>query len=159
MIESVGRYRNITIISAHAPTEEEEDMEKEEFCECLQEIYHKIQKYKLVIIMGDFNAKIGKEEYQKKVAGKYTMHNIINENGNLLGHFATRNGLKIKGTTFPHKNIHLGAWKIPGSNGVNQTDHVLVSLRHSDSITDVRSSRGKYQVSMELTKQTMGWYR
>jgi endonuclease/exonuclease/phosphatase family metal-dependent hydrolase len=30
--------------------------------------------------MGDFNAKTGKEEYQKKVAGKYTIHNISNEN-------------------------------------------------------------------------------
>jgi endonuclease/exonuclease/phosphatase family metal-dependent hydrolase len=45
--------------------------EKEEFHDCLEEIYHKIQKYDLVIIMGDFNAKIGKGEYQKKVAGKY----------------------------------------------------------------------------------------
>jgi hypothetical protein len=58
--------------------------------------------------MGDFNAKIGKEEDQKKVAGKYKIHDISNENGNLLGQFAKRNGLKMKRTTFPHKNIHLG---------------------------------------------------
>jgi uncharacterized NAD(P)/FAD-binding protein YdhS len=61
-----GRYRNITIISVHAPTEEKEDREKEEFYECLEEIYHKIQKYDLVIIMRDFKAKIRKEEYQRK---------------------------------------------------------------------------------------------
>jgi hypothetical protein len=41
--------------------------------------------------MGHFNAKIGKEEHQKKVAWKYTIHDISNENGNLLGKFATRN--------------------------------------------------------------------
>jgi endonuclease/exonuclease/phosphatase family metal-dependent hydrolase len=91
-----GRYRNITIISVHAPTEEKEDREKEEFYECLEEMYHKIQKYDLVIIMGDFNAKIGKEEYQKEVAGKYTIHDISNENGNLLGQFATRNEIEDK---------------------------------------------------------------
>jgi endonuclease/exonuclease/phosphatase family metal-dependent hydrolase len=36
--------------------------EKEEFCECLEETYKKIQKYNLVIIMGDFNARLEKEE-------------------------------------------------------------------------------------------------
>jgi exonuclease III len=66
-----GRYRNITIISVHAQTEEKEDRKKEEFYDCLEERYHKIQKYDLVIIMEDFNAKIRKEECQKEVAGKY----------------------------------------------------------------------------------------
>jgi hypothetical protein len=63
----------------------------------LEETNQIIQKYDL-IIMGDFNAKIGKEEYQKKVAGKYSIHDISNENGNLLGQFATRNG---KGKDIP----------------------------------------------------------
>jgi exonuclease III len=61
-----GRYRNITIISVHDPTEEKEGREKEEFYKCLGETYQKIQKYDLVIIMGDFAAKTGKEEYQIK---------------------------------------------------------------------------------------------
>jgi endonuclease/exonuclease/phosphatase family metal-dependent hydrolase len=139
-----GAYRNVTIglILVHAPTEEKEEREKEEFYECLEETYQKIQTYDLVIIMGDFNTKIRKEEYQKKEAGKYSIRDISNENVNLLSQFATRNGLKTKSTTFPHKSIHLGTWKVPGSNEVNQTDHVLVSLRHSTSIIDVKSSRG-----------------
>jgi endonuclease/exonuclease/phosphatase family metal-dependent hydrolase len=124
------------------PQQKKKNAEKEEFYECLEQIYHKIQRYDLVIIMGDFNTKIGKEEYQKKVAGKYTIHDITNENGNLLEQFATRIGLKIKSTTFTHKNIHLGTWKISGSSEVNQIDHELVPLRHSTAIIDVRSSRG-----------------
>jgi hypothetical protein len=50
--------------------------------------------------MGDFKANIGKEKYQKKAAGKYSIHDISNENGNLLGQFATRNGLKTKSINF-----------------------------------------------------------
>jgi hypothetical protein len=50
--------------------------------------------------MGDFNAKMGKEEHQKTVAGQYTIHCISNGNGNLLGQLASRNGLKIKAQPF-----------------------------------------------------------
>jgi exonuclease III len=125
-----GRYRNITIVSVHAPTEEKEEREKEEFYERLEETYQKMHKYNLVIIiMGDLNAKKGEEEYQEKWK-KSTQY----EDGNLLGQSAARNGLKIKSTTFPHKSIHLGTWKIRGSSEINQTDHVVVSLRHSDTL-------------------------
>jgi endonuclease/exonuclease/phosphatase family metal-dependent hydrolase len=136
-----GRFGNITIISIHAPTEEKEENRKD-FYDKLDRICNNIPKYDQLIIMGDLNAKVGKEEYQKQVAGNHTLHNTSNVNGNLLGQFAIRNGLIIKSTTFPHKKIYLGTWKIPGANEVNQIDHVLTSARHASSIIDVRSFRG-----------------
>jgi len=70
----------------------------------LEETCNNVQKYD-IIIMGDFNAKIGKEKHLMKVAGKYTIHNETSENGNLLAQFATRNRLFIKSSSFQHKKF------------------------------------------------------
>jgi hypothetical protein len=91
--------------------------------------------------VGEFNTKVGREERRHKVSVKYSLQKHSNENGLFLVQFAIRNNLYIK-STFPHKTIHMGTWKIPASTGVNKIDCVLVLARHASSIIDVRNSRG-----------------
>lgn len=101
-----------------------------------------LKEHELIVIMWDFNAKVGREESRHKISDKYSLHEHSNENGSLLVQSAIRNNFYIKSTTFPHKTIHMGTWKIPGSTEVNQIYCVLVSARHASFITDVRSSKG-----------------
>jgi len=96
----------------------------------------------MVIIMGDFDAKLGNKGYLQPVAGPYTIYESSNENGNILIQFAIRNRRIVKSTMFPHKHIHLGTWRISGSNEVNQIERVLATSRHSSSVIDVRSCKG-----------------
>jgi exonuclease III len=87
-VRITGWFRNITIISVYAPTEDKGECEKENFYETHEEICHKTPKCDMLIVMGDFNAKMGKEAYQKEVAGMHTVHVNNNENGRMLGQFA-----------------------------------------------------------------------
>ena len=102
-----GKFSNLTIISAYAPTEDKGEEEKVEFYNKLERICSRVPKYEMLIIMGDFNAKVGREECRHKVSSKHCLHEHSDENGSLLVQFAIRNNFYIK-STFPHNTIHMG---------------------------------------------------
>ena len=54
-------------------------------------------KYALILI-GDFNAKIGKEHSNKRVAGRHILHDITSENGEKLVQLAIAHNLEISST-------------------------------------------------------------
>jgi exonuclease III len=62
-----GKFRNLSIISAYAHTEDKGEEEKVEFYSKFERICSRVPKYELLIIMGDFNAKVGREECRHKV--------------------------------------------------------------------------------------------
>jgi len=107
----------------------------------LEEAWKTLPTYDIKIIMGDANAKIGKEDIWISVAGKESLHEVSNDNGTRLLSLAVAGDLKVKSTAFPRKNIHKATWISPNGEIENQIDHVLIDKRHHKNITNVRSIR------------------
>jgi hypothetical protein len=78
------------------------------------------------ILLGHFNAKVGREDIFKPTIGNESLHEISNDNGVRLVHFATSKNTSVKSTKFPHRNIHMYTWASPDGNTHNQIDHFLV---------------------------------
>jgi endonuclease/exonuclease/phosphatase family metal-dependent hydrolase len=131
------------LINAYAPTKDKTEEIKEQFYDDLQTMADKVPKSDLTIILGDVNAKLGKEQpaYQK-IAGKHTLHEETNRNGELLRDFAAANNMIVMSTQFQHKWIRKGTWRPPDQNTINQIDHVLINQNKKEVIEDVITLRG-----------------
>lgn len=141
-IRFAGKWYNYTMLSIHAPTEEKDDIVKEAFYDELERTLYGIPKQDMVVMLGDFNAKVGKEEAFRPVIGSHSLHEDCNDNGIRLVDMAAANNLLIKSTMFEHKRIHKQTWISNDGVTRNQIDHVLVNARYGSNIIDVRSLRG-----------------
>jgi hypothetical protein len=54
---------------------------KNSFYKELERIFDKFPKYLMKILLGDFNAKVGKEYIFKQTIGNESIHEINNDNG------------------------------------------------------------------------------
>jgi hypothetical protein len=90
------------------------------------------------ILLGDLNAKVGRENIFKPTIGNESLHEISNDNGVRVVNFATSKYLIVKSTMFPHCNIHKHTWTSPDGNTHNQIDHILIDRRRHSSILDDR---------------------
>ena len=137
-----GVFFNTTIICVHAPTEEKEEIQKDDFYEDLERVYKKTPKHDIKIVMGDFNAKVGDEPDLRPNIGKHSLHKETNNNGWRMIDFAITKNMAISSTLFQHKRIHKETWRSPDENTANQIDHVMIDSRHATDILDVKSCRG-----------------
>ncbi|KAJ4444054.1 hypothetical protein ANN_05843 [Periplaneta americana] len=76
-----GRWCDIVVINAHAPTEEKDDHIKDRFYEGLEQTFDQLPRYHMKILLGDFNAKVGREDIFKPTIGKKSLHISSNDNG------------------------------------------------------------------------------
>jgi hypothetical protein len=86
---------------------------------------NKFPKYHMKIV-GDFIAKVGKEDIFKLTIRNESLHELSNDNGVRLVNFATSKNLRVKSTMFPHCSIHKYTWTYPDRKTHNQIDLILV---------------------------------
>jgi hypothetical protein len=136
-----GGWCDIIVLNVHAPTEDNDDDIKESFYEKLEQVFDQFPRYHMKILLGDFNAKIEREDILKPIIGNESLHEASNDNGVRIVNFATSKNLIVK-STFPHHNIHKHMRTSPDGVTHNKIDHVLIDRRRHSNILDVCSFRG-----------------
>lgn len=130
----LGKFKNMFIISFYEA--------KDLFYETLEEVCNNIPTYDVKILLGDANAKVGRETMWNTIAGKESLHLDSNNNGIRLLSLALSLDFKVVSTLFPRRDIHKVTWNSPTGLTNNQIDHVLIDNRQRSIITNVRSIRG-----------------
>ena len=93
-----GKPVNITVIQAYAPTSNAEEAKVEGFYEDLQDLLELTPKKDVLLIIGDWNAKVRSQEIPG-VTGKFAL-GVQNEAGQRLVEFCQENALVIANTLF-----------------------------------------------------------
>jgi hypothetical protein len=76
-----GRWCHIIVLNVNAPSQDKNDDVKDSFYEELERVFDKFPKYHMNILLGDFKAKVGREDIFKPTIGNKSLHKISNDNG------------------------------------------------------------------------------
>ena len=87
----------------YAPTNNAEYEEKEDFYSSVQAEVEKMSRHHLLLIMVGLNAKVGSENARHE-------RSMGHDNGERLIDLCGLDNLVIRGTLFPHKEIHKLTW-------------------------------------------------
>ena len=80
---------NNTVPNVHATSEDKRDDSKDSFYVELEQVFYHFPKYYTKIILGDFNAKLGRENIFKPTIGKERLHQDRIDNGVQIVDLAT----------------------------------------------------------------------
>ena len=123
-----GKPFTITVIQAYAPTSNAEEAEVEWFYEDLQDLLELTPKKDVLLIIGDWNAKLGSQE-TPGVTGKFGF-GVWNKAGQRLIEFCQENAMVIANTLFQQRKRRLYTWTSPDGQHRNQIYYILLHIKH-----------------------------
>jgi hypothetical protein len=95
-----GRWCNIIVLNVHTHCEDKGHDVKDSFYGELRRVFDQFSKYDMKIILGDFNAKVGRENIFKPTIRNESLHEISNDSGVRVVNFATSKNLVVRSTMF-----------------------------------------------------------
>ncbi|CAM4849234.1 unnamed protein product [Rotaria magnacalcarata] len=110
-IRLLGKPINVTVIQVYAPTTGADDEEIEDFYVSLQQLVDATPKKDTIVIMGDWNAKVGSKPITG-ITGNFGLGDR-NEAGDRLLEFCQNNSLFITNTCFQQPKRRLYTWTSP----------------------------------------------
>ena len=133
---------HLTLISVYAPTMTHPDEEGEAFYSCLREAIHSVPSKDKLLVLGDFNARVGRNKHTwPGVLGSHG-HGKENSNGLLLLSLCAEENLVITNTVFKHKDVHKVTWMHPRSKHWHMLDYIITRHQDLSEILDTRAMRG-----------------
>lgn len=154
----ISDKRFATIISAYAPTLTSSDDVKEQFYAELDNILKSTPSSDKLILLGDFNARVGRDHEQwNGVIGRHGVGKM-NSNGLLLLSKCAEHNLVITNTTFRLADKFKTTWMHPRSKQWHLIDYIITrqcdtkdvhssrAMRGADCWTDHRLVRAKFNL-------------
>ena len=135
-----GKPFNIMVIQVYAPTSNTEEAEVEWFYEDLQDLLELTTKKDVLLIIGDWNAKVGSQK-TPGVTGKFGL-GVQNEAGQSLIEFCQEDALVIANILFQKHKRGLYTWTSPDGQHSKQIDCILCSQRWRSSIQSTKTRPG-----------------
>ena len=136
-----GQHINTSIIQVYAPDSSHTDAEIEDFYEELRQEIQRINNRDLLIVMGDFNSKIGSDnDGFQDMMGPFGLGQR-NERGEKLLEFCQQNELYVTNTKFYHRMNHRYTWTHPNEQHKSCIDYILIKKRWLSSVRGTKVMR------------------
>ena len=127
-----------TVLSVFAPALQAETGVNEAFYRNLHNLLQQVDFKDKLLILGDFNARVGRDfELWKGVSRRHGIGNC-NDNGRLLLEFCSEHQLVIANTLFQQRDRFKATWRHPRSKHWQLMDYVLTRQHDTRDVLHTR---------------------
>ena len=122
-------------ISAYASTETSSATAQDKFYQDLNELILGIPPHTTIMVTGDLNARIGKDNHETnpRIVGPAGYYENINDNGQPLIEFFEATGLRIAHSHFLNRQARVYTYTLPKKDR-KQLDHIMIRCKWWKSI-------------------------